>query len=262
MQIVVISLIAMALYLVTALKQFFVLRGQLAHSKAWLNRLGFPAVVLYAYLLHLWIDVGPGQNLTFFNMFSLTVWLASLLILIVSMKRQVQSMVLIVFPIAALSIVLVNLFAGSYVVETKSNPAQLFHILFSIITVTVLFLAALQAIILAVQVHQLRSHQRKGIWQKLPALETMETILFQIIWLGFILLTLLILSSFYSYGPTILQHMFDKFMLVSLAWGVFGLLLFGRHIWGWRGRRAIYFTLFGVGILTITYFSSQWMVMV
>ena len=260
MQIIVFSMVVMALYLITATQQFLAMRGQLKHGRVWLNVLGYPAILLYAYLLHLWIDVGTGQNLTVLNMFSLLAWLASLFVLIASIRRQVQGMLVVVFGVAALSIILVDLFAGSYVVETRANPAQLFHILFAVITVTVLCLAALQALILAVQVRQLRLHHSHGVWRKLPSLETMEAVLFQMIWLGFILLTLLIGSSFYAYGQQVIPRVMDKTILVILAWGVFGLLLFGRHAWGWRGRRAIHFTLTGVGVLTLTYFGSQWMV--
>jgi ABC-type uncharacterized transport system permease subunit len=89
----------------------------------------------------------------------------------------------------------------------------------------------------------------------------MENILFQTMWLGFILLTLLIVSSLYTYGGDAWYKVADKTILAIVAWAIFGLLLLGRYLWGWRGRRAVYFTLAGVGIITVLYFGSQWMVM-
>jgi ABC-type uncharacterized transport system permease subunit len=38
---------------------------------------------------------------------------------------------------------------------------------------------------------------------------------------------------------------------------VFGGLLLGRRLWGWRGRKAISWTLSGFGILILAYFGSK-----
>ena len=49
----------------------------------------------------------------------------------------------------------------------------------------------------------------------------------------------------------------QKTCLVLIAWFIFALLLFGRKQWGWRGRRAIYWTLCGVILLAVIYFGSR-----
>ena len=95
--------------------------------------------------------------------------------------------------------------------------------------------------------------------QKIPPLETMEALLFQVIALGFILLSVVLFSSLYFYRSIILVHgmVLQKTALVSAAWLVFAVLLLGRYHWGWRGRKAIYCTLAGVGLLLIAYFGSK-----
>ncbi|HEX7110938.1 MAG TPA: inner membrane protein YpjD, partial [Mizugakiibacter sp.] len=37
----------------------------------------------------------------------------------------------------------------------------------------------------------------------------------------------------------------------------FGLLLWGRWRWGWRGRRAVRFTLTGMAVLLLAFFGSK-----
>ncbi len=48
-----------------------------------------------------------------------------------------------------------------------------------------------------------------------------------------------------------------KTVLAVTAWIVFAVLLIGRVYWGWRGNRAIIFTLAGVALLVIAYFGSR-----
>jgi ABC-type uncharacterized transport system permease subunit len=42
-----------------------------------------------------------------------------------------------------------------------------------------------------------------------------------------------------------------------LSWALFGLLLAGRRWQGWRGRRALGFTLTGFAILFLAYVGSR-----
>ena len=42
-----------------------------------------------------------------------------------------------------------------------------------------------------------------------------------------------------------------------LAWLVFGVLLMGRWLWGWRGLTAVRWTIGGLILLMIGYFGTQ-----
>lgn len=132
----------------------------------------------------------------------------------------------------------------------------LFHTVFATLTLSVLCLAGLQAMLLAIQDKRLHAKQATGIIAKLPPLQTMETLLFRIVGLGFVLLTLLIASSLYFFHAQMTFAVLQKIILALTAWVVFGLLLAGRHWFGWRGRKAIYGTLLGVTVLLIIYFGS------
>ena len=134
----------------------------------------------------------------------------------------------------------------------------LFHLWLSMITLAILCIAGLQAILLAIQERLLRLSPSDSFIQKLPPLVTMEKFLFQTIVVGFILLSLLLGSSFYEFHGLLWQHLlWQKIVLVMIAWAIFVILLMGRYGWGWRGRKAIYGTFFGVLLVVIVYVGSQ-----
>jgi ABC-type uncharacterized transport system permease subunit len=46
-------------------------------------------------------------------------------------------------------------------------------------------------------------------------------------------------------------------VLSIVAWLVFGVLLYGRWKYGWRGRRAVNLTLIGMVVLVLAFFGSK-----
>ena len=94
---------------------------------------------------------------------------------------------------------------------------------------------------------------------ELPPLLTLERFLFRFLGLGFILLTLTVLSGvFFSeevFGkPLQFNH---KTVFSIMAWLVFGGLLLGRQRYGWRGRVALRWILTGTTFLFLAYLGSK-----
>lgn len=259
MNILIISIVSIALYVVAGIIQGMNLNEQLRYAKVWLVGLGFFAICLHAVLLHQWIDISVGQNLNFFNMFSLTAWLVAIIVLVMALVKPIEILVIFIFPVAAISILLVLGFPNEYIVNTAANPDTLFHILLSILTFCVLCVAGLLAILLAVQDYVLRRKQGNWMIQKMPPLESLEKLLFQVISLGFILLSVVIVTSFYFFHGAAWESasLLQKTILVGVAWVIFAILLVGRSRWGWRGKRAIYGTIGGVSLLFLAYFGSK-----
>ncbi len=135
-------------------------------------------------------------------------------------------------------------------------PTGLLHIFLAILTTAVFAFAGIQALLLALQDRQLHQKTQISWLDKLPALERMEAILFQMIWGGFILLTVLLLSSFYYYHNAVLAHLFSKTILACLSWIVFAILILGHKLLGWRGRKALYCTAMGIGLVLLLYFGA------
>jgi ABC-type uncharacterized transport system permease subunit len=131
------------------------------------------------------------------------------------------------------------------------------HILISVISYSLLTLAALQAILLAIQNQQLRNRHPGGFVRAMPPLETMECLLFRLIGIGFLLLSISLLSAVPYTQNLVEQHLIHKTVLSITAWVVFAILLWGRWRFGWRGRTAIRWTLGGFAVLMLAYFGSK-----
>lgn len=258
MQMMIMILASIGLYGTAAGVQACGMRSQAIKSRNWVLFLGFLAIVLHATLLHSWIDVDTGQNLTRFNILSLVAWLVALLALVMGLTKPIENIVLFIFPLAAMSIVLGVVIPGEHILQTGGNLRQLFHILLSVSAISVLSLAGLQAILLALQERRLRVKSTLGIWRAIPPIETMEEMLFQIVAIGFFLLTVLLFSSFYFYHSLLWSVMLGKTLLAATAWFIFAGLLLARLFLGWRGRKTIYGTLGGqlllLFILMLQYF--------
>ena len=87
----------------------------------------------------------------------------------------------------------------------------------------------------------------------------MENFLFKIYWLGFILLTLTLLSgvlfSKEIFGTTLIMN--HKFIFSVMAWFTYGAMLFGRIQYGWRGKKAVIISLIAFIFLFLAYFGTK-----
>lgn len=223
---------------------------------AWLAPfLGVLAVAFHGLLLYQWIDLPNGQNLADFNLLSLAIWLTAIFILAFRLFRPVGYLNIFIYPLAVVSVVLVSQFPSSHIVQTSNDLKQCAHILLSIITFSVLFLAGIQAVSLAIQDRFLKQ-KYLAISGVLPPIETMEKSLFETLAIGVLLLSLVLLSSLLFFHSVMFSLFLQKTVLTFLAWLIFGCLLVGRYYFGWRGRKAIYFTLGGLGVMSSLYFGS------
>ena len=252
--------ITVFLYLLAAGIQTVSLLYPLHRIKQYVAIIAIAAIVLHALLLHVWIDRPIGQDLNFCDLFSLASWLIALIVLIVAMRRPIGALFIFIFPVCAASIVLIRISPRPILINTLADPLILFHILLGVLTFCVLCFAGLLAILLAIQEYCLRCKKLMRLMSQLPALESMENLLFQIIRWGFILLTLVLFTSFYFYHATLFakKYLVQKTMLATTAWFVFAWLLLGRYLQGWSGRKAIYGTLFAVFLLVVSYYGSQY----
>jgi ABC-type uncharacterized transport system permease subunit len=218
---------------------------------------GFAAVFIHAVFLYPGILTGTGLNLAFFYAISLVAFTTSLLLLVSTLFQPVENLGIAVFPLAAISIVLVILNPAQHIVTDAASWQLDTHILTSLIAYSILGLAALQAVLLAVQDRHLRNRQPGGFIRSLPPLAVMESLLFQMIAAGFALLTLALVTGTLFLEDIFAQHLVHKTTLSIIAWAVFAVLLWGRWRFGWRGRTALRWTLGGFIFLMLAYFGSK-----
>lgn len=215
------------------------------------------AVVLHGMVLSAAVITPGGMNLGFFNALSLTGWLIAVVLVVAALLGPVENLGIVLLPFAGTTVVLGLTFPSERIVsEVGAWPLE-FHVLISILAYSLLSLAAVQAILLAIQDHRLRSRHPAGFIRGIPPLITMESLLFQMIATGFVLLSLSLLTGFVFLEDIFGQHLVHKTVLSITAWLVFAVLLWGRWRSGWRGRTAIRWTLSGFAVLMLAYFGSK-----
>ena len=218
--------------------------------------ISFVALILHAIILFSTTITPDGLNPSFVNSFSLVSWLVVLLYLTAEFRKPVETLGTLIFPIAAIAVFVQLFWPHESTVAHMGFKLQV-HIFLSLLAYGLLAIAAGQSILLLIQTHYLKSRHPGGFIRSLPALQSMETLLFQIIKVGFILLTFALLSGFIFLDNIFAQHLVHKTVLSIIAWLLFAILLWGRGFFGWRGKKAIHFTLGGFAFLMLAYFGSK-----
>ena len=218
------------------------------------------AMLLLGWMVYQGLLTAQGLDVGFFAVLSLVGWLVALLLLAATYSQPIESLGIFVFPIVAVMLLLRMLNPEGYYLAQNLGAGLEFHILISILAYSLLSIAAVQAILLYIQDTHLHNKHPGGFIRALPPLETMETLLFQMIALGFIVLSVSLLSGVFYIDNILDQHLVHKTVLSVIAWVIFGILLFGRWRFGWRGRTAIRWTISGFVLLMLAYFGSKFVI--
>ena len=215
------------------------------------------AIVLHTVVLLQRIVMPDGLNLQFFNALSIVALLVATILFGATIRHPLENLAIVVLPTTALSLILDQAVQQNAVIAASADRALQFHILISLLAFSLLSIAVLQALLLAIQDRHLHNHHPGGLIRALPPLQLMENLLFQLITVGFLLLSVALLSGFLFLEDIFAQHLVHKTILSCVAWLIFATLLGGRWQFGWRGRTAIRWTLGGGIVLLLAYFGSK-----
>lgn len=198
---------------------------------------------------------------------SAALWLGMVIFWFQSLIMRIDGMLLILLPAAAVVTLLAGLFPDGHIVPHANSEWLRFHLLIAFTAYGLIFVAALHAILMAAldrQLHRpVETATQRSILDRaldsMPPLLTQERLLFQLIWIAFGILTLTVLT-----GAIVSQRLLSQFLPLDhktvftlLAWVTFGILLWGRHTRGWRGRIALRWTLVGFAFVLLAYTGSR-----
>jgi ABC-type uncharacterized transport system permease subunit len=177
------------------------------------------------------------------------------LTLLVGLRGRMAALGVIVFPIAAVTL-------AFYAWIGRQDPQSLdwrlqLHAWCALLAYATLALASVLAILLWVQERALRRRRLHGWLRALPPLVELETLVFRTIAVGFVLLTATLLTGMLFVEDLLAQHLAHKTLLSALSWLTFGALLLGRWRYGWRGAKAVRWTLAAMALLVLAFFGSN-----
>ncbi|WP_122665270.1 cytochrome C assembly family protein [Pseudomonas viridiflava] len=251
------SLAAACLYAAATIYQGIRLSQAKRADKRLLCLLGTLAVVAHAFGLFSQLIRPIGLGLDFFSAASLIAVAVIALTLLATVRIPVENLLVLLFPLGMITALLAQFAPAGTVQPIVEEPGILSHILLSILAYGMFTIAVVQALLLLVQDHQLKHKHPSGLIKNFPPLQTMESLLFGFLWAGWSLLSLSLISGWLFVENLFAQHLVHKTLLACLAWVVFSVLLWGRNRLGWRGHKAIRWTLGGFCLLMLAYFGSK-----
>lgn len=225
------------------------------------------AIVLHGIGLHQSILMGPSLYLGWSLALSAAIWLGLIVFWLESLILDIRSLLLILLPAATLATALAGLFPQGAIVAHANDEWLRMHLTIALIAYGLITVAALQAILMTALERQLHrpvlDAAQRGLLNRaldiMPPLLVQERLLFRLILIGFLALTLTVITgavaSIRLKGPVVpFDH---KTAFTLLSWITFGGLLLGRRLRGWRGRIALRWTLTGFAFLLLSYTGTR-----
>jgi len=219
-------------------------------------------LAMQGYLLVQDILSGGGVDLGVLHALSLIIWLTLLVYWVARFFYPIGGLQTLVLPIAAVVVVLPELFPSEHPLANTGLFAFKAHITVAMLAYSLFTIAVLHAVLISQVEKRLHHATLPRVLRSLPPLMTMESLLFRMIGIGFVLLTLTLLSgvmfSEAIFGkPWQLNH---KVLFGFISWGVFAVLLWGHRFYGWRGRVALHWTVGGFVLLLLAYLGSKFVI--
>lgn len=250
------TLIAITVYLGAAWLQWQRLSTPADNRGRLIRLLGAMAFIFHGYAVYAVLHVPEGIDLGTFRVGSLIAWVVVGILLASSLRQKLDNLFIGAFPMAAITAALAS-FGPDTGDHRLYSGGLVIHILLSLLAYSIFTLSALHALVLSRQEKMLKQHHTRGLLNSLPPLQVMERLLFEMLWCGFILLSVALITGFIFVEDLFAQHLAHKTILSLVAWLVYAILLAGRAILGWRSQTAVRWTLGGFILLMLAFFGSK-----
>lgn len=250
------AILSALLYLVAVWRQVLNLEAGEDRQRQQIALVGATALAAHALAAYL-PSLAGESSLGFYRVASLMFLSMGVISLIALVVRPLHTLLIVLFPLAALSI-LVATFAPDTSRPMSDLPAGILsHVSASIVSFAVLALAVLQGMLVTVQSRQLRQHRNRGVIRKLPPLEAASALFYELTGAGFLILTVAIGTGVVFVDDLFSQQLVHKTVLTLLAWCLYGVLLVQYFRRGWRVQSAITVNLIAFGCVVLGFFGSK-----
>lgn len=190
---------------------------------------------------------------------SLIVWLMLMMYCLGSFFYNLRGVQLLLYPSAAVSLLLGMLFPGKFVGYQISDVPFMLHVGSSLLAYGLFGIVTLFAVLILLLDKHLRKRKMSSFVSFLPPLLSLEKLMFKGMWAGFILLTYSVVSGTF-FAESIFRKPFEfnhKTLFGILSWLIYGVLLLKHSMMAWRGKKAAIWTIFGFAVLLLAYVGSK-----
>lgn len=196
-----------------------------------------------------------GWLLTIGNSILLVSWLSVLIVLTFKLASRWVKVPLLVFVFIAFILKYSSIISELPPVKEFSWQLDL-HISLSMLAYALLAVASLFALSLYVHIKKIKNTDF-AVSNNLMSLIDEEKKLFLLVFIGWLTLTTSLLSGVIFVEHFLDQHLGHKVVFSLLAWLIFGSIILGRLLKGWRGEKLISLTILGMASLATGYLGSK-----
>ena len=214
-------------------------------------------VLHFVSIVELGISIGHPPADNFYETASLCGFLIALSFLFVYWRFQFASISVFLFPL----VFLMTLFgAMERPVASWSNPRVrdawlLVHVVLVLLGYAALLLTAVSSIFYLIRERQLKSKTRRALFDRLPPLATLDTMITRSMEFAFVFITLGVIAAstwaFIESGTKWIGQV--KIGIALVTWVVCLIMVFLRTTAGWRGRKAALLSITALGCAALTW---------
>lgn len=216
-------------------------------------------LALHTVLLARSVFAPDGLHLGIGNAVSAILWLTVLIYWLGNYYYRLDGLQALVLPVAAGAVLLAGFLPSVNPLPNTEYTVFKVHLVIAMLAYSLFTIASLHVLLMALLERRLHGGTLPPALNRLPPLLTMESLLFRIILAGFILLTATLVT-----GVVFSEELFGKAAKLNhktvfgfVSWIIFAALLWGRYVYGWRGRVAVRWTLAGFLALVLAYVGSK-----
>jgi ABC-type uncharacterized transport system permease subunit len=190
--------------------------------------------------------------------FSLVAWCLALVQAGLNFRAGWSALGSLTLPLAFLTLFSAGIRAPGGAEEALASPLMRPHVMGLLLGFAAFTLAFCLAVLYLVQARLLKTKQVRGLFTRVPPLESVSTAAHRLAVIGFSMLTLGIITGAVvapqSWGPT---WYLDARTITSLvAWAIYATYLGLSMFLGFRGRRTTYFLIAGFLVVLIAFMVS------
>jgi len=203
--------------------------------------------------------VGQALNVSLSSMMVLMSGMIMTIFLLGGQIMPIRRLGILMFPSTIISLIFAFLWGDQIAVLDNRGLAFSAHIIISMLAYCLLAIASIQALLYIYQERQIKHRTNPAMLMALPPLQTMELLLFRLVGVGFLVLSLTLISGA-VFSQQIFGHAFvfkHHTILALLGWVVFAILLVKRFRHGLRGSQAVIWTIGGFLLIQLGYFGTK-----
>ncbi|MEK7834278.1 MAG: cytochrome c biogenesis protein CcsA [Acidobacteriota bacterium] len=267
----ILQIIALTFYLGGVLYSFYVFATKAARPSRELQLIVWPGFITHsAAILIGWRQAGHFPIVNPREVSSFIAWAIVAYFLLTSRRYQNRALPTFLLPLvylfALVSMILPDssqslptALEGAIAANTMTKvifPIHVTLVIFSYAAFIVTFVCGLMYLI---QEHELKAKHFGAAFQRLPALNTCDEIGYRSLTVGFVLLTLGVVTGIFwnNLRDGRYWHNDPKEVMALVTWLVYLFIMHYRLMAGWRGRRVAWLSIAGFVVVMLTWLGAR-----